>query len=148
MVEYNEWQVQLDARIDVLVCAGGSQPGIGADEIHSERPRSQGAQPFYHYDQAICRIGGCSQHAQSARIGDRGRKLLVRDESHPSSDERMSDAEFPSQPGLKGRNIRWRALRASIAVVDIRIIGRVGHGFSFGILKQRNAASNSGLPAR
>ena len=60
------------------------------EEVHAERSRSQGAQSFYHDRQAARGIGGCSQHAQSAGIGDRGGKLLVGNETHPRSDEWMS----------------------------------------------------------
>src|SRR5271163_574162 len=134
MMKYDQRYVQLDARVDMPVCAGGPESGIGADEVHAERSRSQGAQSFYHYDEAVCRIGGCSQHAQSAGIGDRGGKPLVRDESHTGSDERMPGAILPGQSGRKGRDIRRRAHRAPMAVVDNRITGRVGHGFSFYML--------------
>ena len=44
------------------------------EEVHAERSRSQGAQSFYHDRQAARGIGGCSQHAQSAGIGDRGER--------------------------------------------------------------------------
>jgi hypothetical protein len=121
MVKYHQRYIQLDARIDMPFCAGRSEPGLGADEVHAERPRSQYAQSFYHYDQAARRIGGRSQHPQSAGIGDRGGKLLVRDESHTRSDERMPDAILPGQPGLKSR--------------DIGIRGRVGHSFSCNMLR-------------
>ena len=64
---------------------------------------------------------GMLQHTQSAGIGDGGRKLLVCDESHTRSDERMPEAVLPGQAGLKSR--------------DVPISGRVGHGFSFNMLR-------------
>src|ERR1700722_10202141 len=129
MVKYHQRYVQLDARVDMRVRGGRPESGIGADEVHTERARSQGAQSFYHYRQAVCRIRRCSQHTQSAGIGDRRGEPLMRDESHTRSDEWMPDAILPGQPGLKSRDIRQRARCALMAVVDSPISGRLGHGF-------------------
>jgi hypothetical protein len=107
MVKYDQGHIQLDAHIDMPVRTGRPEPGIGADEIHSERPRSQGAQSFYHYLQAARRIGGCSQYTQSAGVGDRGGKLFVGDESHTRTDERMPQAILAGQPGWERSDI-WR----------------------------------------
>ena len=111
MMKHHQGHVQLDARVDMRVCAGGPKPGIGADEVHPERPRSQGAQSFYHYRQAARRIGGCSQHTQSTGIGDRGGKLLVRDESHTRAHERMPEAILPGQPGRRAPTSAARPAR-------------------------------------
>src|SRR6476646_8173497 len=121
MVENDQRYVQLDTGVDVLVCAVRPESGIGADEVDSERTTSQGAQSVYHHDQAGCGIAGCSQHTQSTGIGDGGRKLVVRAEAHTCSSEWMLDAVIPGQAGLRGG--------------DVRISGRVGHGFSFDMLR-------------
>jgi hypothetical protein len=131
MVKYDQGHIQLDAHIDMPVCTGWPEPGIGADEVHPERPRSQGAQSFYHYRQATRRIGGCAQHTQSTGIGDRGRKVLVRDKSHTRSDEWMSEAIFPGQPGREGYDILRRARWAPLAVVDSRITGGMASPFAY-----------------
>ena len=128
-MKHHQGHAELDARIYVQVGAGLPESGLGADEVHPEWPRSQGAQPFYHNRQAVWRIRRCPQHTQSAGMGDRRGEPLMRDESHTRSDEWMPDAILPGQPGLKSRKIRQRARWALIAVVDSQISGRLGHGF-------------------
>src|ERR1700744_3935928 len=130
MVEYDQRYVQLHARVDVPFCPSRSETGIGADEVDSEWPRSQAAQSFYHHEEAIRRIRGCSQHTQSAGICDRGGKLLVCDEAHPRPDERMPETALAGQPRRKGGDIPRRAYYTPLVVVDYRFIPRVGHGLS------------------
>src|SRR4026209_1369046 len=57
MVENDQRYVQLDTCVDVLVCAGRPESGIGAAEVDSERTTSQGAQSLYHHDQLAAGSG-------------------------------------------------------------------------------------------
>ena len=74
------------------VSAGRPEPGIGTDEVDAKRPRSQGAQSFSHDRQAAWPDPGMLRDPQTARIGDRRGKTLVRDEPHTRADERIPEA--------------------------------------------------------
>src|ERR1700756_1017408 len=102
MVKNDQWHIVLQAHVDMRTRTGWPEPGIGTDEVDSERPRSQGAQSFHHDSQTGWGIRASSQHAQTTRIGYRGGKLLVRDEPHTCADERMSQAVLAGQPGREG----------------------------------------------
>src|ERR1700747_763168 len=116
MVKNDQGHTVLHAHVDMPVRTGWPEPGIGADEVDAERSRSQGAQSFHHYGQAVRRIGGCSQDAQTTRIGYRGGEPFVRDEPHTCADERMPEAVLAGQPGREGCDT-------------------TGHEFSFDILR-------------
>ena len=46
---------------------------------------------------------GISQHADTARIGDRGHERRIRDEPHPGADERIAYSVLAREPRIQGQ---------------------------------------------
>ena len=80
-----------------------------ANKIDAETSFGQSSRSRNHRPQPFGRDHCAAEHAQSARIGHRGRQFGARDESHPGIDDGRLKRELPGDSGLQhvGFSIRF-----------------------------------------